>query len=215
MAITRSSRGRWLYWDAAPDTRPATELLRVSELLHPNPDLLPQQIAPQLAAAERAALRRADTGSTPALSSAAPFTIPPRREGLSPLLFDLTSSYNKPIAAEKEPNMFAFNVSQFVPGVHRLLGVDYDARGEIELSQGGALSGVPIRVADLRPGVARFAALNVLVSANAMLRTQEQVPYARRDALPGASGTTAPDTWGWGSRWLPFVSPIRIRSVKS
>ena len=176
--VARSSRGRWLYWDAAPDTRPATELLRVSELLHPNPDLLPQQIAPQLAAAERAALRRADTGSTPPLSPAAPFTIPPRREGLSPLLFDLTSSYNKPIAAEKEPNMFAFNVSQFVPGVHRLLGVDYDARGEIELSQGGALSGVPIRVADLRPGVARFAALNVLVSANAMLRTQEQVPYA-------------------------------------
>jgi WD40 repeat protein len=176
--VARSSRGRWLYWDAAPDARPASELLRVAELLHPNPDLLPQQIAPQLAAAERAALRRADTGPAPPMSAGAPFTIPPRQDGLSPLLFDLTSSYNKPIAAEKDLNMFAFNVSQFVPGVHRLLGVDYDARGEIELSQGETLSGVPFRVAGVRPGVARFAALNVLVSANGMLRTQEQVPYA-------------------------------------
>jgi WD40 repeat protein len=176
--VARSSRGRWLYWDASPDARPASELLRVSELLHPNPDLLPQQIAPQLAAAERAALRRADTGPAPPMSAPAPFTIPPRQDGLSPLLFDLTSSYNKPIAGEEDLNVFAFNVSQFVPGVHRLLGVDYDARGEIELSLGESLSGVPFRVTGVRPGVARFAALNVLVSANGMLRTQEQVPYA-------------------------------------
>jgi WD40 repeat protein len=176
--IARSSRGRWLYWDASPDARPASELLRVAELLHPNPDLLPQQIAPQLAAAERAALRRADTGPVPPMAAGAPFTIPPRRDGLSPLLFDLTSAYNKPVAAEEDRNMFAFNASQFVPGVHRLLGVDYDARGKIELSQGETRSGVTFRVAGVRPGIARFAALNVLVGAEGMLRTQEQVPYA-------------------------------------
>ncbi len=177
--VARSSRGRWLFWDAAPDARPASELLRVSELLHPDGDLLPQQIAPPLAANERAALRRADTGPAPPVAPDAPFAVPPRQDGLSPLMFDLTSYYNKPLATRKAvKDLFAFNVPQFVPGVHRLLGVDYDARGEVELSQDAALSGVPIRVAGIRGGVSRFAALNVLLSADTMLRTQEQVPYA-------------------------------------
>ncbi len=177
--VARSRRDRWLYWDTAPDARPASELLRVTELLHPNPDLLVQQIAPPLAAAERAALRRADTGPAPPMSPGAPFTIPPRQDGLSPLLFDLTPWYIEPLATRDDlKGTFAFDVPQFVPGVHRLLGVDYDARGAIALSQGEKIAGIPMRLAGIRPGVARFAALNVLVSANAMLRTQEQVPYA-------------------------------------
>jgi len=177
--VARSRRGRWLYWDTAPDARPASELLRVSELLHPDPDALGRRLVPPLAAAERAALRRADPGHFPPMAADAPLTIPPRPDGLSPLLFDLTPYYREPFATRDGPKgMFAFDVPQFVPGVHRLLGVDYDARGAISLSQGEKIAGIPMRLAGIRPGFSRFAALNVLVSAYAMLRTQEQVPYA-------------------------------------
>lgn len=180
--VGRSERGRWLYWNVAPDARPASKLLRAAQLLHPDADALPQHIATPLADAERAELRRADPGPAPATSPGAGYAIPQRAEGLSPLLFDLSAHYNTPLArANNTKGLFELNMPQFLPGVHRLLGVDYDARGEIELSQADPYSSVPPRVDGIRPGVARFAALDVLVGANTMLRTQEQQPYALVD----------------------------------
>jgi hypothetical protein len=147
--------------------------------LHPDPDLLPEQIAGPLSMAERAALRRADPGPVSPGHFVESPAIPSRQARLSPLLFDLTPWYNRPLAATVQTHeSFEVDAPQFVPGVHRLLGVDYDARGTISVSQGEAVPGIPMRVAGIQPGVSHFVALNVLVTANTMLRTQEQVPYA-------------------------------------
>jgi WD40 repeat protein len=176
--VARTLRDRWLFWDTTPDARPAAELLRLSELLHPNVDEFVREKAPPLAAAERDGLRRADPGPVPASQPSAPPAIPSRPSGLSPLLFDLGSRYEQPLMDKGDASRpFELDVPQFTPGIHRLLGVDYDVRGAISLSQ-GELSRIPKRAEGIRPGVARFVALNVLVIANTLLRTEEQVPYA-------------------------------------
>ncbi|MFO1505893.1 MAG: WD40 repeat domain-containing serine/threonine-protein kinase [Lysobacterales bacterium] len=177
--VGRSRRGNWLYWNAAADDRPAADLLRLAHVLQPSSeDLQRGGAAVPISSAERAALRRADDGPAPPASASAPIAIPRRQPGLSPLLFDLTANYNRPMAAEQS-GFFDIDLSGFVPGVHRLLGIDYDARGVITLvQQQPHASGLPARIAGIRPGVPRFAALNVLVNAQTMLRTQAQVPYA-------------------------------------
>jgi WD40 repeat protein len=175
--VARTYRDRWVYWDAAPDARPAAELLRMAALLHPDPDRLLQGRASPLASAVRAALRQADPGPAPASQDAAPSAIPPRQPGLSPLLFDLGPYYNQ--ALEKEAAVtFEVDWPQLPPGLHRLLGVDYDLRGATTLSNGEGHAEAPKRVDGIRPGQTHFAALDVLVTANTMLRTQDQVPYA-------------------------------------
>ncbi|MEO6928385.1 MAG: hypothetical protein ABI190_04395, partial [Casimicrobiaceae bacterium] len=180
--VGRSFRDRWLYWNAAPDDRPGAVLLRIAQLLHPSGEALqPGGSAAPLTVQERAALRRADTGTAPPIRAAAPASIPRRQAGLSPLLFDLTPYYNRPLAAAGEQfGFFDVDVPQFVPGLHRLLAIDYDARGVISIKneEHDAPGFLPARVAGIRPGVPRFAALDVLVNAQTMLRTQEKVPYA-------------------------------------
>lgn len=179
--VGRSFLGNWLYWNIAADDRPSDTLLRIAQLLHPSVEALqPGGAAAPLTLPERAALRRADKGSSSPRSVTASASIPRRRPGLSQLLFDLAPYYNRPLAAAEERfGFFDVDLSEFVPGVHRLLGIDYDARGVISIKNEQQTSrGFPARVAGIRPGVPRFAALDVLVNAQTILRTQEQVPYA-------------------------------------
>lgn len=180
--VGRSLRGNWLYWNVAADDRPGAVLLHIAQVLHPSGEALRQGgAAAPLTLSDRAALRRADAGSAAPKSVTAPASIPRRQPGLSRLLFDLTSYYNRPLAATGEPfGTFDVDLSEFAPGVHRLLGIDYDARGVISIKneQGKISHDFPDRIAGIRPGVPRFVALDVLVNAQTMLRTQEQVAYA-------------------------------------
>jgi hypothetical protein len=90
-------------------------------------------------------------------------------------LLDLNASYNVPIDVPGDTSQYKLNVPDFMPGLHRFLGVDYDARGAIQLSMKGFNSdptvgkSLPSRIEGIVAATPSFAALDLLVAATTIL----------------------------------------------
>jgi WD40 repeat protein len=186
-AIGRSYRALILRWDVTADTRPARELVRESALLSPRLDAVAP--APALDDGMRRALRSGDPGAPLVRVSRAAPPIPPRRGDTRAGLVALDNAYTAAINARDADGAYE-DVSEFAPGLHRFIGVDFDARGEIDLyydgtevvdartPHAGANAHKPHRVENIRPGLDRFGALTLLVTGGGALNRAEHRPYA-------------------------------------
>ena len=173
--VGRSYRNEWLYWNVAPDERVAAQLQHEVALLHPDATKAKGGETRPLTATERATLRHEDPGM-PRRGGVHPIGIPARGVGLQPALLDLSASYNVPIDVPGDTSQYKLNVPDFMPGLHRFLGVDYDARGAIQLSMKGfnsdpTVSGksLPSRIEGIVAAMPSFAALDLLVAATTIL----------------------------------------------
>ncbi|HEX7914324.1 hypothetical protein, partial [Rudaea sp.] len=228
-----SRRGRWLRWNVAKENRPAADLAREGALLGEE-SATPEPVSD----AERSALRARDPGPPAIVDPATHAVIPPRQPGLPATLFDLSAYYNMTITDPDNRDEISVDIPAFAPGTRRLLGVDYDARGMIALDMPALkiLRGqAPTRVAGIRPGVPKFAALDVLIGAIGRLKQRKREPYcyveltyadASKARLPivyrndiweswvntGDAGT-AHVAWS-GSSGTPGGAPARLYAVR-
>jgi WD40 repeat protein len=183
--IARSRNGEWLSWEISPDARPVDQLTRDGELLN---QALPvdKRILPN---ATRKLLRAQDPGPPSGAMQPNIAAQPPRSADAPPTLVDLDGAYNsgfnKPIAylgTHADVPGGQINFPEFVRGRHRFLGVDYDARGSIDLSMAKQArvsdANSPARVAGIRPAIRRFVALDLLVTGRNSLRSGQASPYA-------------------------------------
>ena len=180
--VGRAHLGELLYWDIAPDARPVERIVREAALLNPDQTVIKGSLAAPLPDADRQALRAVDPG--PPLSAGGPRVdpIPARQPGLATNLFDLSASYNEPLAIVHR--IMSSTYRELAPGVHRFLGVDYDVRGIVALSMKGFAPSVdavrppPQAVRGIRPGVARFQALDLLMAGYGGLAVEKKTAYA-------------------------------------
>jgi len=182
--IARSRRGEWLSWEISPDARPVDQLARDAELLN---QALPvdKRILPT---ATRELLRAQDPGPPSDTVHPLPAAPPPRSADAPATLIDLDGAYNGGFSgtALGHPSTVSVGAEidfpEFVPGRHRFLGVDYDARASIDLGmvKHAEVSGAnrPARVAGIRPVIRRFVALDLLVTGRNSLRSGQASPYA-------------------------------------
>jgi len=169
--IARMRQREWLYWDVRPDLRPIALISLEAALLNPDPTKLKHGLATMLPASERRALRADDPGP-PVFLGAFPAESPtPRQPDLSPGLFDLTRYFNTPLVGLAGHNYIAAAYQELTPGAHRFLGVDYDVRGIVALAEPSFANQVnpdhppPQEVSGIRPGIDRFAALDLLMTS--------------------------------------------------
>ena len=183
--IGRGERGLLSYWDVSPDLRPIAQLAREAGVLNPDPTKFEHGVAPALTDAERQMLRANDLGAPYRAAPQAPAVrYPPRRADMPANLFDLEAFYNVPIAGGQNELQPA-GTYELAPGRHRFLGVDYDARGAIVLgrvkesgARGDRQPPGPKAVRGIRPGIPRFAALDILMTGGTRLVSHEKHPYA-------------------------------------
>ncbi|HZX92108.1 MAG TPA: WD40 repeat domain-containing serine/threonine protein kinase [Rudaea sp.] len=180
--IGRGEDGSLSYWDVNPDLRPIAQLEREAELLNPDRTKAEGAVAPGRSDAERQWLRGNDPGAPVRPEQRRTATrYPPRRADTPANLFDLGAFYNFPIGSGEDVHQ-ATGPYELAPGRHRFLGVDYDARGTILLTAERvshmAGSKHPAAVRGIRPGIPRFAALNILITGCCMLASHEPHPYA-------------------------------------
>lgn len=169
--VARMRQREWLYWDVRPDLRPIALISREAELLNPDQTKLKHEMATMLPASERRALRADDPGP-PVFPGAFPAEAPtPRQPNLPSRLFDLTQYFNAPLVGLAGQNYIAAAYQELTPGLHRFLGVDYDVRGIIALAEPSFAHQVnpdhppPQEVRGIRPGIDRFAALDLLMTS--------------------------------------------------
>jgi len=194
--IARSRDDWWLRWNIAPDVRPVDQLLREAALLSPDQSSPWGGLSSPLPQAQRQAMRAQDSGPPHAVAAAPSVeSLSARNPGTAANLVDLGRYYNKALVSAVSGPGYVEDFLQLPPGTHRLLGVDYDIRGSIDLSTRGfeAAAGAPPSRIGIDPGVRRFAALDVLVNGRSMLISGETRPYAiveidyrdgSRDRLP-------------------------------
>ena len=133
--LARTVFGHWLLWRVAPDRRPADEIAREIDILgymHGEADM------GALDSSTRAWLRSHDPGPPPSGDSdAAPSDpntkSPPRDPATRAELLDLSPYYTS-IAGGDFRLIKIFDLHQMPLGVQRLLGVDFDIRGRVQLA---------------------------------------------------------------------------------
>ena len=184
LAITRNGNGvvglnrsgQWLYWNIEADKRPIAHIESEAALLNPVEIAIKGAISPPLSADKRAALRSDDPGTPVHVGGFPALPIPPRSTNVPANLFDLSAFYNQPL--QFVSRLYYFSFAELTPGMHRFQGVDYDVRGLIQTSMPGfALQINPERpppqaVRGIRPGIIRFAALNVLFTQHTLTEAE-------------------------------------------
>jgi hypothetical protein len=177
--IGRSRRSVWLAWNIAPDLRPSDDLMREAVFLNPGPSPASGASRPPLTTAERLALRAEDSGA-PRLRFERPSdnAIPARASDAPVNTVDLGPFFSDSIRGERADAVDS-EFPEFAPGLQRFLGVDYDVRGQVQLQTGAHPTSLsPRRVEGIRPGIARFNALDVLIAGAGGLRRREATPLA-------------------------------------
>lgn len=172
--LGRSLRNRYLVWNLQPDMR-AVELIQRGFALRGTP-ATPALTTAGIGAQERAALRASDPGpasvSMPpepvAIRQLASGGIPPRDPKSPSDMLDLGNYYNFALGGVDRSSLHTAGDFGWLPqGVQRLLGVDYDLRGFIQLHDPAAPYPARIPIpASVRIGVPAMraaAALDVLM----------------------------------------------------
>ncbi len=206
--VGRTRGGEWLYWNIEPDTRPADQIVSEAALLNPAQVEVKDGLSQPLSDAQRGALRAADAGPPVHLGGFPEQPVPPRPANLPANLFDLGAFYDRPLQWMSRIRYSTFR--ELAPGVHRFLGVDYDVRGVIQTSMKGFAAEAdpghppPPAVRGVRPGVGRFAALDVLVAQHTTMEHAEEKPFASieldyrdggRERMPIIYRRDAADVW--------------------
>jgi WD40 repeat protein len=181
--LARTTLGHWLLWQIAADIRPLAEIRQDADLLVPTAGA--QRIVRIPDTGENERLRRRDTGTWPATDTrplqpasreVAGGRIPARSSGTSPLLLDLTYAYT--LAPDSLLN-FAQSVfatmRPFPLGIVRLNGIDYDARGAIDLSR---VQEISMRREGIRVPQIPIAAFHVLMFAQVVSPTPHEELFA-------------------------------------
>ncbi|HEX3124526.1 MAG TPA: protein kinase [Rhodanobacteraceae bacterium] len=136
--LARSVRNRWLVWDIAPEARAPAAVRRELELGGVD---VGYAVAPARED-ERAALRAHDPGAPsmppraalPGVRTVAGGGIAARSAQASPVTLDLTPVYNLGLNEVSRPTLHSPADFAWLPqGVQRLLGIDYDIRGALQL----------------------------------------------------------------------------------
>jgi len=177
--VGRSRRGIWLTWNVAPDSRPAEDLVKEADFLSAGPSPASGISRAALTQAERLALRAQDPGPPHAnpVASNLP-TVPPRRADAPANTVDLSTAISDSISGEDADTDY-YEIAEFAPGLHRFLGVDYDVRGQFQLQPAKFRVNLsPSRVEDIRPGISRFDAIDVLIANVGSIRRRERTPLA-------------------------------------
>ncbi len=135
-------RNRWLVWDIEPDARPVAAIQRELDLRAIGRRESSAAATLPVQSGERAQMRARDPGPPapapwldpmPAARMLANGSIPARSAQAPDSTLDLTASYNRALD-EMRPTMSAPSDYAWLPrGVVRLLGVDFDVRGAIQL----------------------------------------------------------------------------------
>jgi len=177
--LGRTALGHWLLWPVAADTRPLAEIRQDAVLLVPASGA--QHVVRLPDAVESQRLRTRDPGAWPvaetrplprAAREVAGAQIPARSPRTSPLLLDLTDAYALAPDSVLNSVQRVFAVMRPFPlGIVRLRGIDYDARGAVELHtlEGNGASdgsgGPAQRVTGIRVPPTPIAAFHVLMFA--------------------------------------------------
>ncbi len=172
--LGRSLRNRYLVWNLQPDMR-AIDVIEREFVLRGMPGALAPTTA-DIGADERAALRASDPGPAPVSVSPEPTAIrqlagggiPPRGPKSPSNMLDLGNYYNFALAGVDRSSLHTAGDFGWLPqGMQRLLGVDYDLRGLIQLHDPAApYSGripIPASVRVDLPAMSTAAALDVLM----------------------------------------------------
>jgi WD40 repeat protein len=247
--LAATMRNRWLVFDIGPDTRTAGAIAREIGLRAIEYREDAARTTEAVSAAERAALHAADPGAPAAMvkideSSVArqlpSGAIPVRDPQTPPECLDLTPVYNRAFGDAMTPTMSApSDYAWLLRGVQRLLGVDYDIRGAIQLRDADgfveqAQFDTP-KIISLTLHDRTAAALDVLLLAN---YPQDEIPLATvtlhyaaggeaqlpilygRDVfhwrrLAQLSDTARLATLGYDARMLPeFWRHVRVYAVR-
>ncbi len=177
--IGRTRVGEWLYWDIGPDTRPAEQIAREAALLNPDQTVVKNGLAVQLPESDCQALCTDDSRPPIWIGGFPQDQIPQRQPNLPANLVDLTAFYNEPLSWVHSVQFSTYR--ELAPGVHRFFGVDYDVRGIVTLSMKGFASVVdpdrlpPLDIRRIRPGIDRFAALNLLFAGFSNIQVEKNV----------------------------------------
>lgn len=179
--LARSLRNRVIVWNIAADARPVAQIARELALRDVRADVVPAQDMREPSDDERAALRARDPGKPPEPATAPPpavrllpgGAIPPRDPATPAELLDLTSLYTFGLSEAYRPALHSTgDYGWAAQGVQRLLGVDYDLRGGIQLQAATGVSDAPrgnnpasVRLRAPRPDV---AALDLLLLRSSM-----------------------------------------------
>lgn len=177
----RTAYGRWLLWPLPVETRPLAAIAAETELLSGGARDYGAPMSPPLPAAARDALRRRDPGGAaiqaPVLATTG--VAPARDRDLPANLLDLSRHYTGPLV---DPDLIASGDGPdlgLVPaGRQRFLGIDYDVRGVIRLSEESLGNPVATRLGNV-PVAQHATALHVLATSEGRSQTRRPVALAR------------------------------------
>ncbi len=218
--LGRTTRGAWVSWPVAAESRPVAELKRaLAALSSPSAD---QTAADAPTPVERKTLRSRDPGPWPAISARpAPVAlryvgehaIPPRSAAATRWMLDLTQVYNIAPKSELHPRVNMIATMYHLPwGVQRIGSTDYDIRGAVQListSTEETAGNVPREVRGIPVPADRIAAFRVLLFAGHRSTEPEERTYAQlrlhyRDGTEAVAPIrTQRDVPGWTERDLP------------
>jgi hypothetical protein len=197
--LGRSVRNRWLVWDIAPEARPHAAVRRELELAGVDLENTPAPASED----ERAALRERDPGApAPAarpaqqgVRSVAGGGIAARSADAPQATVDLTSVYNLGLNEVSRTSVHSPADFAWLPqGVQRLLGIDYDIRGAIQLRDQQGFYEQPMLTAprSVHAPVARqrAAAVDALMMSALACTADPNQPFALV-GLDFVDGTTA------------------------
>ena len=105
-------------------------------------------------------------------------SLPARDRGLPATLLDLSRYYTGPLVDPQQLVNDTLDLGQVPTGPQRLLGVDYDVRGVIYLSEESLGNDTPTRRGNIRVGQ-HAAALHVLATSLGRSQTRRPVELAR------------------------------------
>jgi WD40 repeat protein len=250
--LGRSVRNRLMVWSVAADMRPVAEIRRELELRGIDHRESKHAALLTLTADERTRLHASDPGppasipvaARPAAARVLPGGIVlPRSTEAPDTTLDLTTQYNLALSDLSRNTLRAPTDYAWLPqGVQRLLGVDFDIRGAIQLSHPSgfverATSTGPIAV-HMPVGNRKAAAIDLLLlqnygglndengkvanvtfdyadrtAAELPIHTGVEVFMWRQQSVLGDKARLA--TLGFDARVLPgFLRPVRIYSVR-
>lgn len=177
--LARTFLGRWLHWSLEADPRPEPLVSAEAQLLSPatasrftgpGPGIL------EMLRGRPAGARRFAGGLPFSASSCLPAApgIPPRSPGLPGHVLDLGPVYSAPLHQHARATPQGDGRCWVPAGPQRLLGVDYDLRGVVELRPGNAADGGTAAPGfELPVPRGRYAGAHVLGSLGALLRVHE------------------------------------------
>ncbi len=178
--LGRSVRNQLMVWNVAADMRPLQEIQHELDLRAIGHREAKRSASAAVPADERAGLRAGDPGPpailpatlTPTAARVLPGGIvPPRSDEAPDTALDLTAKYNLALNDVSRDTLRAPTDYAWLPqGVQRLLGVDFDIRGAIQLTHPSgfverATSTGPVAV-HIPAGNRNAAAIDVLLTLN-------------------------------------------------